>query len=140
MSVNRPKTPILTVDSLIINKKGEVLMIKRNYFPFVGFWVLPGGHVKYGERVETALKREIFEETNLKIKSYTLFGVYSDPKRDPRYHTVSLAYFCQSINSRLKGNRESTAHNFFPLNKLPKDIGFDHRKIINDFKKWNNKS
>jgi len=139
MSKNKPKTPILTVDSLIINKKGEVLLLKRNHFPFVGFWVLPGGHVKYGEKVEFALKREVFEETNLKIKNFKLIGVYSDPKRDPRYHTVSLAYLCQSTSGKLKGDWESTEQKFFPLDKLPKKIGFDHRKIINDFKKWNRK-
>lgn len=133
------KSPILTVDGLIINKKGEVLLLKRNHFPFVGLWVLPGGHVKYGEKIEQALKREIFEETKLKIKKFELLGIYSDPKRDPRYHAVTPAYIIQSYSGKLEGDWESTEQKFFSLNKLPQKIGFDHRQIINDFKKWKKK-
>lgn len=133
------RTPVAAADCLVINPQGEILLLKRNYPPFVGSWVLPGGHVEYGERVEAALKREVFEETGLRVKKIKLFGVYSDPKRDPRYHTISSVFVARSYLGKLVGDHESTEQNFFSLSRLPKKIGFDHRQIINDFKKWSKK-
>ena len=134
------KTPVATTGCIIINKKGEILLLKRDHHPFIGFWVLPGGHVNYGENVEEALKREVAEETNLKVNKIKLFGVYSDPKRDPRYHTIGSIYLCRNYSGKLNGSRESSEERFFSLNRIPKNIGFDHKKIINDFKKWPKKS
>ena len=115
--------------------KGKILLIRRNHYPFIGYWVLPGGHVDYGERVEHAMLREIKEETGISAKIRKMIGVYSDPKRDPRYHTVSVAYLCKRVKGKIRINHEASEFKFFPPNSLPKKIGFDHRKIINDFKK-----
>lgn len=139
MVKSRRQTPIATADCLVVNRQGEILLLKRNHPPFMKSWVLPGGHIEYGERVEMALKREVFEETGLRVKKIKLFGVYSDPRRDPRYHTISSVFVAQSYFGKLVGDRESTEQRFFPLNKLPKKIGFDHRQIIKDFKRWNKK-
>ena len=130
--MKKPKTPILAVDGLFI-EKGKVLMVKRNIYPFIGFWVLPGGHVDYGERVEQAIIREMKEELGISVKIKKLIGVYSDPKRDPRYHAVSVVYFCQRVKGKIKLDYEASEFKYFPLNSLPKKIGFDHRKIIKDF-------
>ena len=132
--MKKPKSPILAVDGIIL-EKGKVLLIRRNHYPFIGYWVLPGGHVDYGERVERAMLREIKEEVGITAKIKKLIGVYSDPKRDPRYHTVSVAYLCQKLKGKIKIDYEASEFKFFSLNSLPKKIGFDHRKIINDFKK-----
>jgi len=132
------KTPILTVDGIIF-ENGKILLVKRAIYPFQGYWVLPGGHVDYKERVEEAVKREMKEELGVLVKIKRLFGVYSDPKRDPRYHTVSMVYLCQIIKEGaekgIKLNDEGSQFKFFSLNNLPEKIGFDHKKIINDFKK-----
>jgi len=127
-------TLVLVTDGIIINQKKEVLLLKRSYLPFKNSWVLPGGHVDRGEMVEEALVREVFEETGLKIKKPQLLGVYSDPERDPRYPTASVVFLIKSFQGQLVGNKESTDQKFFPLSKLPKKIGFDHRQIINDFR------
>jgi len=129
------RSPILAVDGIIL-EKGKVLLIRRNHYPFIGYWVLPGGHVDYGERVERAMVREIKEEVGITAKIKKLIGVYSDPKRDPRYHTVSVVYLCQKLKGKIKIDYEASEFKFFSLNSLPKKIGFDHRKIINDFKKF----
>ena len=129
------KTPFLTVDGCLL-KGSKVLLVRRAIEPFEGFWVLPGGHVEYNERVEDALQREMREELGLEVKIKKLIGVYSDPKRDPREHTVSIAFLVGSKSQRdIKLNFETKEYNFFPLNNLPKKIGFDHRKIIADAKK-----
>jgi len=59
--MKKPKSPILTVDGMFL-KNGKVLLVRQNKYPFFGFWVIPGGHVEYGETVEKAIKREMKEE------------------------------------------------------------------------------
>jgi 8-oxo-dGTP diphosphatase len=129
-----PKSPILTVDGIIL-AKDKVLLLKRALRPFFGFWALPGGHVDYGETVEKAIKREIKEELGIPVKIKGLFGVYSNPKRDPRYHTISIVYLIGKIKGRIRINKESSEFKYFSLRNLPRKIGFDHRQILNDFKR-----
>ena len=87
-----PRTPALMTDCVVIDPKGRVIIIRRKHDPFAGCHALPGGFVEVGETVEAACRREVLEETSLKVSDLTLVGVYSDPKRDPRGHTVSVAY------------------------------------------------
>ncbi len=122
--------PRIAVDAVIINKKGEILLIKRKNEPYKGYWALPGGFVEYGEKVEEALKREIKEETGLKAKKIELVGVYSDPKRDPRGHVISIAYLVEETEGKPKPATDAQDLNFF--SKLPEKIAFDHRKILKD--------
>lgn len=128
------KNPILVADGIILIR-GKILLVRRNIRPFFGFWVIPGGHVDYGETVEKALKREMKEELGVSVRIKKLFGVYSNPRRDPRYHTVSIVYLLEKTSTRIRLNEEASEFKFFSLEKLPKKIGFDHRKIINDLKK-----
>jgi len=127
------KQPVLTTDGLI-TKKDKVLLVKRDIEPFRNFWVLPGGHVDYNEKVEQAVKREIKEELNLSVEVKGLIGVYSDPDRDPRYHSVSVAFALGQQGGEISLNEEASAYDFFHLDNLPRKVGFDHRKIITDFK------
>jgi 8-oxo-dGTP diphosphatase len=132
--IKKPKTPVLTADGIIL-ENNKILLVKRVPYPFSGFWSLPGGHVEYGEKVETAMKREIREELGITAQIKKLIGIYSDPKRDPRYHAVTAIYLLEKTKGKIKLDWESSEYRFFPLNRLPRKIGFDHRKIINDFKK-----
>lgn len=116
-------------------EKRKVLLVKRAIYPFSGFWVLPGGHVDYGETVEKAIKREMKEELGVPVKIKKLFGVYSDPKRDPRYHTASVVYLLKREKGRIRLNHESSEFKFFSFKNLPKKIGFDNRKTLNDLRK-----
>jgi 8-oxo-dGTP diphosphatase len=77
---------------VIFDPEGRVLLIRRGHPPFAGAYALPGGFVEIGERVEEACGREAVEETGIKVDVLRLVGVYSDPARDPRGHTVSVAY------------------------------------------------
>ncbi len=131
--MGKTKSPILTVDGIIL-EKGKVLLEKRNHRPFIGHWVMPGGHVDYGERVEEAIKREVKEELGVLIKIKELFGVYSEPKRDPRYHSVSVVYLLKKGKGKIRLDKESSEFKYFSLRNLPKKIGFDHRKILNDLR------
>ncbi|MFH1403265.1 MAG: NUDIX hydrolase [Candidatus Altiarchaeota archaeon] len=126
------KKPILTVDALI--RRGDsILLIKRVNPPFKGMWAIPGGFVDYGETVEHAVVREALEETGLEVKVIRLTGVYSDPARDPRGHTVSLVYECVITGGILSAGDDAGDAEYFSLEDLP-DLAFDHRKIIEDYR------
>jgi 8-oxo-dGTP diphosphatase len=124
------KSPKLTVDGLLIKNK-EILLIKRKNQPFKGKWALPGGFVEYGEKTEKAVIREVFEETGLKTKIKDLVGVYSDPNRDPRGHTVSVVYLLDHHEGSIKSGDDASDARFFDLKDLP-ELSFDHEQIIKD--------
>jgi len=124
------KNPKLTVDGAII-EQGKIILIKRKKYPFKGKWALPGGFVEYGERVEDAVLREIFEETGLKAKIKNLVGIYSDPDRDPRCHIVTIVYILEKESGILKAGDDAAEAKFFELKQLPK-LAFDHDIILKD--------
>ena len=127
------KKPSLTVDG-IISKDNKILLIKRGNEPFKDKWALPGGFVEYGEKTEDAAIREIYEETGFKTDIKNLLGVYSDPNRDPRGHTVSVVYLLKIIGGKLKSGDDACDAEFYAINDLP-DLSFDHNKIISDYRR-----
>ena len=127
------KSPRLTVDGIII-KNESILSIKRKYTPYEGCWALPGGFVEYKETVENAVVREIYEETGFKTDIDFLLGIYSDPDRDPRGHTITIVYNLKITDGMLNSGDDAQDAKFFELNKLP-GLAFDHAKIINDYQK-----
>jgi len=129
----RYSNPKITVDGLII-QNDEIVLIKRGNDPFKDSWALPGGFVEYGEKTEQAIVREVLEETGLICEIKKLFGVYSDPSRDPRGHTISIVYELAKKNGILKGGDDASDAQFFSLEKLP-PLAFDHEIIIQDKRK-----
>jgi len=143
--------PALTVDAVLL-KGNEVLLIRRGREPFRGAWALPGGFVEVGERTEDAVRRELVEETGLKGDIVDLLGVYSDPKRDPRGHTVSVVYVLKigGIVDLAAGARRVGAASapvaaapgddadearWFALDALP-PLAFDHDAILREARVW----
>lgn len=124
-------TPKLTAD-VIVRNGDSILLIERMNEPFG--WAIPGGFVDYGEKVEDAAMRELFEETGIKADTIDLLGIYSDPKRDKRGHTATAVYYTESAQQPKAGDDAKNAV-FFPLDKLPDEIAFDHRMIISDYMK-----
>ncbi len=124
------RNPALTVDGILIEDR-KILLIKRRNPPFRGKYALPGGFVEYGESTEAAVVREIQEETGLKTEVLRLIGVYSDPERDPRGHTVTIAYKVKKIGGELRGGDDASEARFFDISALP-DLAFDHAEIIKD--------
>ncbi|MCK4432511.1 MAG: NUDIX hydrolase [Methanomicrobia archaeon] len=119
----------LAVD-LVILEKDQIYLIKRKNDPFKDFWALPGGFVEYGERVEEAALREAKEETGMDIKINKLIGVFSDPRRDPRGHTVSIVYLAESYGIPRSGSDAKDIKRF-KVSQLPQ-LAFDHEKIIKE--------
>ena len=128
------KSPKITVDGIII-KDDKIILIKRKYEPYKNSCALPGGYIEYNEKAEDAIIREIFEETGIKTKINKLIGVYSDPKRDPRGHTISIIYELKIINGKIKSGDDASEVDFFKFDNIPEKLSFDHKKIISDYLK-----
>jgi 8-oxo-dGTP diphosphatase len=124
-----PVTPKLTVDALII-LSGKIVLVKRKKPPYKGDYALPGGFVEIGETTEEAVMREVLEETGLSIKIVKLLGVYSDPSRDPRGHTVSVCYLATGEGMPM-ADSDAEDVGLFDHNDLP-ELAFDHDLIVKD--------
>jgi 8-oxo-dGTP diphosphatase len=127
-----PKTPALTTDCVIFDPEGRVLLIRRGHPPFAGSYALPGGFVEMGETVEDACRREAQEETGIVVGSLRLVGVYSDPHRDPRGHTVSVGFgtvLPQAIAPQL-GSDAAGAEWVADWRSV--ELAFDHAQILAD--------
>ena len=125
----KPVTPLLTVDAIIIYQ-GKLVLIKRNNQPYQDMFALPGGFVEVGETVEAGAVRESKEETGLDVSLLKLLGVYSDPSRDPRGHTVSVCFLAMG-SGNLKAGSDAKETGLFGIDEIP-ELAFDHNKIIED--------
>ncbi|HDQ40687.1 MAG TPA: NUDIX hydrolase [Desulfonatronum sp.] len=123
--------PVPTVDVIIHVDQGVVLIERKN--PPLG-WALPGGFVDYGESVEHAAIREAREETGLDVELTGLHGVYSDPARDPRQHTISVVFTARARNVHdLKAGDDAGNVRVFSREFLPQRLAFDHRQILDEY-------
>ena len=132
------KTPYVAVDGIIQlydqndHFQGIVFIQRKN--PPHGI-ALPGGFVDIGESCEDALKREMREEVTLDVEILSLLGVYSDPARDARFHTVSAVYICKAKGTP-KAADDAKKVFVYKLEDIPlNSLVFDHAKIIKDFLK-----
>lgn len=125
----------VTVDVVLfrkINSSYEILLIQRLNDPFKDYWALPGGFVDENEELETAAKRELFEETDIQLFQVKQIKAYGNPNRDPRNHTISVA-FMGEIDSlaEAKAKDDAKAVKWFSIEELPA-LAFDHAEIIRD--------
>ena len=132
------KNPIPTVDA-IIQKSSSILFVKRKKDPYKNHLALPGGFVNQGETIEEAMEREIYEETSLKVHPIDILGVYSDPKRDPRGHMITVVFVVTILEGSARAGDDAKEIIWVPLEKLNDiQIAFDHKLIVNDYLRWKN--
>jgi UDPglucose 6-dehydrogenase len=124
--------PALAINA-IVEDKSKVLLVKRRLEPFKGLWSLPGGYVDYGETVENAVKREVKEECGLDVQPSRMLGVYSNPKRHPWKHVVAICYIAKKVRGQIKTKSREGNADFFRINQIPKNLAFDHAKMIKDY-------
>lgn len=127
--------PFVTVDA-IIEINGGIVFIKRSNPPFG--WALPGGFVDYGESLEQAVRREAKEETGLDLEELKQFHTYSEPGRDPRFHTISTVFIAKAKGDPQSGDDAADLKiiKFTGIEKI--DFAFDHKKIIEDYLNYKN--
>jgi len=125
-----PEGPHPTADVIIELAGGGIVLIERR-FPPPG-WAIPGGFIEVGERAETAAVREAHEETGLVVTLDTLLGVYSDPRRDPRRHTLTVVYIGRADGTPV-GSDDAARADIFTETTLPAPLAFDHARILDDY-------
>jgi 8-oxo-dGTP diphosphatase len=134
MTMASTDSPSIMVDA-ILEREDKVLFVKRKKDPFKGKWSFPGGKVDLGETLEAAVKRELLEEMSLAIIPTDILGAYSDPKRDPRGHRITVTFIAKVSGGEAKGSDDAESAQWFPINDN-QDLAFDHNKILNDYRKW----
>ena len=128
----RPITPAISVDTIIelVDRPGRPFVLIERKNPPPG-WAIPGGFVDIGETLEQAAVREASEETGLSVKLQILLGMYSDPSRDHRGHTVTAVYIATATGIPI-GMDDAKDAGIFTLDNLPK-LAFDHAKVLQDY-------
>ncbi|GAB4254226.1 MAG: NUDIX hydrolase [Methylomicrobium sp.] len=132
----KPVTPLLAADVIIelIDRPDRPFVLIERAFPPFG-WAIPGGFVDVGECLEHAAVREAKEETSLDVELTALLGLYSNPTRDPRNHTVTAVYIAQATGIP---KAEDDAKNFgiFTVDTLPSELAFDHALVLADYRHY----
>jgi 8-oxo-dGTP diphosphatase len=132
--MDRPTTPALAADIIIelIDYPGRPIVLIERAFPPYG-WAIPGGFVDVGEMLEVAATREAKEEVSLDVKLVALLGIYSDPSRDDRGHTVTACYVAQATGKPIADDDAKNCQ-IFDLDALPGLLAFDHAQVLEDYK------
>jgi 8-oxo-dGTP diphosphatase len=123
------RNPKPTVDVVILLPGDRVVLVERKNEP--RGWALPGGFVDEGETLEAAAVREAREETGLAVELVEQLHTYSDPRRDPRQHTISTVFLARSAGEPVGGDDAARAEGF-RWAELPEGIVFDHPEILAD--------
>ncbi|CAH2215421.1 NUDIX domain-containing protein [Tepidibacter aestuarii] len=119
------KYPEPTVGAVIFNPEGKILLCKSNKWN--DQYVIPGGHIELGEKMEDALKREILEETGLHIYDIKLISlkesVYSDTFHEKK-HFIFIDYQCKTDSINVQLNDEADAYEWVDLEEIENyDLG-----------------
>ena len=136
---------ILCGSSVVIcNEKGELLLQKRR--DPSGKWCFPGGLMELGESTEDTARREVMEETALKLGKLHLIGVYSGPdalcraSNGDEWYVVNTAFWCSDYaGTAVVHDDESADLRWFSEDEIPDGLVTSHRKILSDYKKVQNR-
>lgn len=130
----RPTTPLLAADAIIelADKPNRpIVLIERKNPPYG--WAIPGGFMDVGERLEDAAIREMKEEVCLDVTLKALLGMYSDPKRDDRGHTVTAVYVAEATGEPQAADDAKNLQ-IFDIDDLPTELAFDHAQVLEDYR------
>lgn len=130
------ETPFFAVDGIVelydeYDEAIGIVLIERKNPPHG--WALPGGFVDIGETVESALRREMKEEITLDVRIDRLLGIYSDPERDARFHTVSAVFVCRATGIPIAADDAKKVHVVSADAAGSLTLAFDHHRILNDY-------
>lgn len=123
--------PWISTDCVVFDERGRVLLIWRKNDPYKGHYAFPGGFIEVGETAENAALRELKEETGIEADNLRLIAVYSGPKRDPRHHSITVAYLV-SVHGQTPEAGDDAAAAEFIEDATKEKLAFDHDIILRD--------
>jgi 8-oxo-dGTP diphosphatase len=126
-----PVTPLLATDCVVLDARGRLLVVRRKFAPFAGQLALPGGFVETNETVEAACRRELAEETGVRVDALRLVGVYSEPGRDPRGPVASVAFLARVDAAEATAGDDAAAVAWIDPAEA-RALAFDHARIVAD--------
>ncbi len=125
--------PVTGTTLIPILPDGRIVLVRRRD---TGTWGLPGGLIDWGETIATCAQRELKEETGLDlVQIQRLVGVYSDPDRDPRLHSLSILLAVTVRGDFLVGDALEISHvQAFDRDRLPQGtLSHDHDRQLQDY-------
>lgn len=120
--------PALTADCVVFGFDGQtlkVLLIERGNEPCKGLWAFPGGFMQIDETIEECARRELQEETGLRVEKVRQFGVFSAVERDPRERVVSVGCYTLVKLAEVKGGDDAAQARWWAFDEVP-PLAFDH--------------
>ncbi|MEM4366819.1 MAG: NUDIX domain-containing protein [Candidatus Anstonellales archaeon] len=114
MAKKEQEFPEPTAGALIFNKDGKIFLMRSHKWR--GKWVMPGGHIELGETIEQALRREVFEETGLKVYGIRFLGIQEfifDKAFWKKRHFIFFDFACKTRGSKVKLNDEGSEYGWF---------------------------
>jgi len=128
---------VVVTSDVIVEKGDKILLEIRGVEPFKGMFCLPGGKHEKNEKIEETAIREVKEETSLDVELTDILGVYSDVKRDPRFHSISVVFIAKVKSGTAKAGSDAVDVKWIKIKDVDfNKLAFDHAKIINDYIKW----
>ena len=130
------KFPEPTVSAIIFNPDGKILLCKSHKWK--NKYVIPGGYIEFGEKMEEALKREIFEETGLDIYDIELISLkesIGDDKFHEDKHFIFIDYVCKTDSNKVTLNDEAEEYVWVDIEKIDNyDLGGFTKELLMKFK------
>ncbi len=127
------RNPLPVINCLVLNGKGELLLIKRGVEPCKGHWALPGGFIEVNETLPEAAARELKEETGLEGSPGRLVGIHM--QETPLYGTtltIGMEFEADNENDLAPGY-DAEAAKFFPREGLPEISLISNQKLIEQY-------
>jgi 8-oxo-dGTP diphosphatase len=108
---------------VLVEREGQVLLVRRAVEPKLGSWCLPAGYVEYDEGPVAAAIREVREETGLTVRVTRLLAAYH-VRRDPRGAGVILVYSATPVAGQLAPGDDASEVGYFAPDDIPRDLAF----------------
>ncbi len=125
--------PAVTAFALV-ERDGRYLVLERSQEPYRGRWELPGGFVEAGESPAEAVRREVFEETGLRVETPVILGAYTSHYGDGGKQTVDVAFHCQAPPGELNLSAESAGADWVSIEHMPSLAFAGERSAFKEFK------
>jgi len=123
------RTPVSSVLAIIPTGKDRILFVLQKTGPYKGWWLLPGGRVKFGETVSDAVVREVEEETGLLVKVSKLLGVFDVIDTKEECHFIHVVFLCERVSGELRAGSDALETKWFNPNMLD-NTQADLRRIL----------